>query len=131
MSRQRKRDTAPELALRSTLHREGLRFYVDRTVIAGLRRRADIVFPRWRLAVFLDGCFWHGCPEHGHRPRHNASWWQAKLERNRRRDRDTDRELARHGWAVLRVWEHEAPAVAADRVVARLTEQGWCSGQRG
>jgi DNA mismatch endonuclease (patch repair protein) len=83
------------------------------------------VFPRWRVAVFVDGCFWHGCPEHGRRPHHNAAWWDAKFERNRRRDRDTDGQLESRGWAVVRVWEHEPPENAAERVLTRLAERGW------
>lgn len=125
MSRQRKRDTAPELALRRALHARGLRFFVDRPVVPGQRRRADIVFPRWRLAVFADGCFWHGCPQHGHRPNHNGAWWHAKLERNRRRDRDTDASLRERGWVSLRVWEHERPQQAVERVLDHLYGRGW------
>ncbi len=86
----------------------------------GLRRRADMVFGPARLAVFVDGCFWHGCPEHGTRPRSNEQWWQDKLERNRRRDADTNARLAAGGWRVLRVWEHEDVSEAAARVVSAL-----------
>lgn len=111
----RRRDTKPELLLRSALHRRGLRFYVDRAPLPKMRRRADLVFPRKRVAVYVDGCFWHGCPVHGTWPKNNADWWRAKIERNQARDRDTDRQLADAGWAVVRVWEHEGPE-AADRV---------------
>jgi DNA mismatch endonuclease (patch repair protein) len=114
------RDTPSELALRSALHRRGLRFYVDRAPIAGRRRRADVVFPRARVAVYVDGCFWHSCPEHGTSPRANATWWRAKLERNRQRDRDTDRSLREAGWIVVRVWEHEDVDDAAERVAAAV-----------
>lgn len=131
MSRQPRRDTAPEMAIRRSLHGRGARFFVDRRVIVGLRRRADIVFPRWRLAVFVDGCFWHGCPQHGNRPRHNSAWWEAKLDRNRRRDEDTDRILASHGWTVLRIWEHEDPADAVQRVLDCLVTRGWAGPRRG
>jgi DNA mismatch endonuclease (patch repair protein) len=113
MKATRRRDTAAELALRSALHRRGLRFRVDTAPLAGGRRRADIVFPRARVAVFVDGCFWHGCPEHGTRPKENAEWWLAKLDANRSRDADTNRELADAGWRVLRFWQHADPTDAA------------------
>lgn len=76
----------------------------------------DIVFPRLRLAVFVDGCFWHGCPEHATQPRANARWWRAKIAENMDRDRDTNDRLERDGWTVLRIWEHEDTQLAADRV---------------
>ena len=79
-----------------------------------MQRRADIVFPRQRVAVFVDGCFWHGCPEHGTAPKANADWWRAKIESNIARDRDTDARLGAAGWLSLRVWEHEQPDVAAE-----------------
>lgn len=116
MARTRGRDTAPERAIRSLLHRRGLRFRVDLAPIPGVRRRADLVFSRARVAVFVDGCFFHGCPEHATWPKHNAQFWREKIETNRRRDRDTDRRFAEHGWAVIRVWEHEDPVLAAERV---------------
>lgn len=116
----RRRDTGPELAVRSELHRRGYRFFVDRAPIAGLRRRADLVFPRRRVAVYVDGCFWHGCPEHGTWPKANADWWRAKLKANRARDRDTDRSLQAAGWTVVRAWEHEEPVVVAERVTDAL-----------
>ncbi len=118
MSRQRRTGTSPELALRSELHRRGLRFRVDRTVdVDGLRRRrADVVFTRRRIAVFVDGCFWHACPLHATSPKANGEWWAAKLAGNVARDRDTDARLAAAGWTVVRVWEHESVQEAADRV---------------
>jgi DNA mismatch endonuclease, patch repair protein len=116
MSKLGRRDTAPELALRSELHRRGLRFRVDRPPLAGLRSRADIVFGRARVAVYVDGCFWHSCPEHGTSPKANAEWWEQKLKRNRDRDAETNRALRENGWEVVRIWEHEAPGEAADRV---------------
>jgi DNA mismatch endonuclease (patch repair protein) len=117
MSRLGRRDTQPELALRSELHRRGFRFRVDRAPRPGLRSRADIVFGPARVAVYVDGCFWHSCPEHGTRPKANAEWWERKLDRNQERDRETDRILREHGWRVVRIWEHEDPLKAADRVV--------------
>jgi DNA mismatch endonuclease (patch repair protein) len=84
------------------------------------RRTIDIAFTRAQLAVFVDGCFWHGCPQHGNMPTTNSDWWEWKLARNQNRDRDTDGLLGEAGWEVLRVWEHEPPAVAADSVQAAL-----------
>ena len=124
MSTTRRRETGPELALRSELHRLGCRFRVDRT-IEGTRRRADIVFPRDRLAVFLDGCFWHSCPVHGSIPKQNRAWWIAKLEANRTRDSDTDRNLEAIGWNVLRFWEHDDPNISARRVQEALAARRW------
>ncbi|MFW3171155.1 very short patch repair endonuclease [Geodermatophilus sp. CPCC 206100] len=120
MQTQRRRDTRPELALRQELHRRGRRFFVDRAPLRGVRRRADLVFPRHRLAVFVDGCFWHACPEHGRVPRSNVDWWRKKLAGNAARDRDTDEQLAAEGWRVVRVWEHEPLDAAAGRVEIAL-----------
>jgi DNA mismatch endonuclease, patch repair protein len=117
MQGQRRRDTAPELALRSLLHRQGLRFRVD-DPLPGLRRRADLVFARARVAVFVDGCFWHGCPDHASWPRANARWWKQKIDMNRVRDGDTDHRLRQAGWIPVRVWEHEDPTDAAALVEA-------------
>jgi DNA mismatch endonuclease, patch repair protein len=125
MSLQATRDTAPELRLRSALHALGLRYRVHVRPIPELRRTADIVFARARVAVFVDGCFWHSCPEHGTMPSSNEAWWAAKLSRNVTRDADTDSRLAAAGWLVVRVWEHEDPAAATSRVadtVRRRTE---------
>lgn len=115
MKSQRQRDTAAETALRSLLHRRGFRFRVHYG-LPNLRRRADLAFPRLRVAVFVDGCFWHGCPEHGTWPKQNAEWWRDKIEANRRRDADTDASLAAQGWSVIRVWEHQNPEAAARTV---------------
>jgi DNA mismatch endonuclease (patch repair protein) len=120
MSRQARRDTGPELALRRELHRRGLRYRVAVRPIRELRGSADVVFSRARVAVYVDGCFWHMCPQHSTMPANNAGWWRAKLEGNRDRDRRTDALLAAHGWTVVRVWEHEDPIAAADRVEAAV-----------
>ncbi|MBY6367691.1 very short patch repair endonuclease [Rhodococcoides corynebacterioides] len=120
LSQQRRRDTKPELALRRLLHAAGLRYRVDRAPLPGMRRRADLVFTRARVAVYVDGCFWHSCPVHATRPRNNAQWWADKLAANVARDRDTDRRLAEAGWTVVRIWEHEDPATAAAEVTAAV-----------
>jgi DNA mismatch endonuclease (patch repair protein) len=112
----RQRDTEPERALRSALHRMGLRFRVHRRLIADVRRFVDVVFPRQRVAVFIDGCFWHGCPLHGTMARANEQFWREKLDANRRRDEDTDVRLVAAGWMVVRVWEHEEATAAAARI---------------
>lgn len=115
MQLQRTRDTAPELAVRRILHARGLRYRVDRPPLKGLRRRADIVFGPAKVAVFIDGCFWHGCPEHGRKETQaNPNYWSGKMARNRERDADTDAQLAEAGWAVVRVWEHQPPVEVAD-----------------
>ena len=94
----------------------GLRYRVSVRPLAGLRRTADLVFTRARVAVFLDGCFWHGCPQHHTKAAANATFWAEKVAGNRARDRDTDARLAEAGWESVRIWEHEDPAVAAERV---------------
>ncbi len=120
MSRVRGRDTAPELELRSELHRRGLRYRVDRRPLKGIPSRADLVFGPAKVAVYVDGCFWHSCPEHGTMPRSNEAFWQEKLGRNRERDAAVNDALAAAGWTVVRVWEHEAISAAADRVEAAV-----------
>lgn len=120
MEHQRQRDTRPELAIRAILWQRGLRYRVDYPPLKGVRRRADLVFTRAKVAVFVDGCFWHSCPDHGTVPKSNREWWMAKLEANRSRDRDTDIRLEESGWTVVRVWEHEDPEVAANAVVQSL-----------
>lgn len=112
----RGRDTAPEMALRRALHARGLRFRVDAAPLKGVRRRADVVFGPARVAVFVDGCFWHGCPDHGSSPKHNAGYWGAKIQRNRERDRETNWLLGEAGWEVLRFWEHDDVDEAAEAV---------------
>ncbi|OUM41283.1 very short patch repair endonuclease [Arthrobacter agilis] len=107
MSRQRRRDTKPELLLRQHLHARGLRYRVDAPLPSLPRRRADILFRSRKVAVFVDGCFWHSCPLHGSTPKNNKEWWVQKLEMNVKRDRETDSTLRALGWRVYRVWEHE------------------------
>ena len=117
MRSQRQRDTGIEVAIRREIHRRGLRYRIDVQPLRGIRRRADIVFRRDCIAVFVDGCFWHCCPEHATWPKANAAWWREKLRRNVERDRDTDRRLRAEGWLVIRIWEHDDPGRAAGRVV--------------
>jgi DNA mismatch endonuclease, patch repair protein len=120
----RSSDTGPERRLRSELHRLGLRFRKAYVVRAGeLRTRPDVVFTRARVAVFLDGCFWHRCPEHGSDPKANGAYWNPKLKANVRRDRLVDRTLAASGWLVIRVWEHEPAAAAAARVALQVASR--------
>ena len=124
MQRQPTRDTYPEMALRRLLHAYGLRYRVDASPLAGLRRRADIVFRPARVAVFVDGCFWHGCPDHGSRPTHaNPGYWSTKTATNRDRDRDTDERLRAAGWYSVRIWEHEPAESAVHRVVGAVEQQ--------
>lgn len=114
----RGRDTAPELAVRRLLHRAGLRYLVDARPVTAIRRRADIVFRGPRVAVFIDGCYWHACPEHHRLPKTNSSYWAEKARRNAERDEETTRLLIAEGWTVLRFWEHE-PAAAVSEAVQR------------
>lgn len=110
-----RRDTGAEVALRRELHRRGLRFRVH---VRGLPGTPDVALTRARVAVFVDGCFWHRCPEHGTSPKNNSEWWAAKLEGNVERDRRKDRQLTDLGWHPLHVWEHEDPVVAAEKIHA-------------
>lgn len=112
----RGRDTRPERALRSRLHLLGLRFRLHRKIVPGRRRQADIVFGPARVAVFVDGCFWHGCPKHGTAAKANAEFWRKKIAVNKERDADTNRRLRRAGWKVIRVWEHQNLATAANAI---------------
>lgn len=116
MQANRRRDTGPELAIRRAVHSLGLRYRVDQRPIPALNRRADLVFRKAAVAVFVDGCYWHGCPEHGATPVANADFWAQKFSRNRARDADTDRLLAAAGWTVVRIWEHEDPQAAAELI---------------
>jgi DNA mismatch endonuclease (patch repair protein) len=118
MSRQGSRDTAPEVAVRRLLHASGLRYRVNLPVPGMPRRTIDIVFPKSKIAVFLDGCFWHGCPQHATQPKSNAEWWRSKLSKNMSRDVETTEHLRAEGWTVLRFWEHELPDEVANTVRA-------------
>lgn len=120
MSRQGSRDTAPEVAVRRLLHASGLRYRVNVPVPGVPRRTIDIAFGKAKIAIFMDGCFWHGCPQHATRPKANADWWRAKLEKNMARDRDTTDHLRSAGWTVLRFWEHEPAEDVTRRIVTVL-----------
>lgn len=112
----RSKNTKPELALRSLLHRRGFRFRVDRAPLAGVRFRADVVFGSERIAVFVDGCYWHACPVHGTQSKTNSAFWIDKLETNQRRDEAINAMLIDHDWWPIRVWEHEPVELAALRI---------------
>lgn len=116
MQANRSRDTRPELAVRSAVHARGLRYRVAVRPIRGVRRSADLVFTRARVAVFLDGCFWHGCPDHFHLPATNQAYWGPKIAGNAARDAETDRLLVAEGWTVLRFWEHTLALEAATQI---------------
>ncbi|MET9554989.1 very short patch repair endonuclease [Streptomyces sp. NPDC006645] len=116
MSRQARRDTAPEVAVRKLLHASGHRYRVNARVPDMPRRTVDIMFTKAKVAVFLDGCFWHGCPLHATRPKANAEWWREKLDKNMARDKETSAHLQAGGWTVLRFWEHESPVHMADEI---------------
>jgi DNA mismatch endonuclease, patch repair protein len=120
MSRHPRRDTGPELALRKALHAAGYRYRVQVPVPGRRRRTIDVAFTRRKIAVFVDGCFWHGCAEHRGVPATNSEWWRRKLDKNVARDADTDEHLRRSGWVVIRVWEHETAQGALDRIEAAL-----------
>ena len=120
MQANRRRDTAPEMAIRRLVHASGLRYRVDARPLPTARHTADMIFTRARVAVFIDGCWWHGCAEHYRPPASNAGYWAAKVARNRERDRLADEALVAVGWAVIRVWEHELPESAARRIEAAV-----------
>jgi DNA mismatch endonuclease (patch repair protein) len=122
----RGKDTSPELAVRRLLHRSGLRYRVDVRPIQQLRRKADVVFPRQKIAVFIDGCFWHACPEHFVWPKSNVEYWQKKIGGNKTRDIETSAKLESQGWTVLRYWSHDPPETIAhdvQRAVGRARSQ--------
>jgi len=123
MSAQRREGTGPEMALRRALYALGLRYRLHRAPLPALRRKADVVFSGKRVAVFVDGCFWHGCPDHG-RSRYdvNGWYWSEKIDRNRRRDEETNRLLTCSGWLTLRFWEHELTGDGASRAALRVRE---------
>lgn len=123
MARVRQEGTQAEVDLRKALHARGLRYRLHVPLLTKPRRVADIVFPRARLAVFVDGCFWHGCPEHASWPKSNADFWREKIETNRARDADTDHRLQTLGWMVVRVWSHENAGEAADRIAQIVNER--------
>ena len=116
MQRVRQKDTSAESALRRELHALGLRYRLQVPVSTKPRRVADVAFVGPRVVVFVDGCFWHGCPAHATWPKQNAEFWRAKIVANQERDRDTDARLRAAGWEVVRVWAHEAPSRAASRI---------------
>lgn len=121
MRANRRTDTKPELALRRALHAQGFRYRKDyRIDVGGARVRPDIAFTARRVAVFVDGCFWHCCPQHGTRPANNTWYWGPKLSRNVERDRTADAALTAAGWRVVRIWEHEAVPAAVASVIAAL-----------
>ncbi|QOV46874.1 very short patch repair endonuclease [Streptomyces chromofuscus] len=120
MSRQLSRDTAPEVAVRRLLHASGLRYRVNVPVPGMPRRTIDIVFPKAKIAIFLDGCFWHGCPQHATHPKANSEWWRVKLDKNMARDIETTKHLTSEGWTVLRFWEHESVEDITRQVTATV-----------
>ncbi|MEV5608426.1 very short patch repair endonuclease [Streptomyces sp. NPDC052225] len=116
----RSRDTSPERAVRKLVHAQGLRYRVAARPLPDLRRTADLVFRPVKVAVFIDGCYWHGCPEHYVSPKTNPGYWSDKVAGNMARDRDTDQQLQEAGWLVLRFWEHEPSADCAERIAAEV-----------
>ena len=116
MQGNRSRDTKPELAVRSAVHRRGIRFRVSVRPQSEFARTADLVLRKTRIVVFVDGCFWHGCPDHYSPPTTNSRYWADKIARNIERDIETTEYLQQTGWTVLRFWEHQDPEVVADRV---------------
>jgi DNA mismatch endonuclease, patch repair protein len=110
------------MAIRRILFASGFRYRVD-AALPGMRRRADLLFKKAMVAVFVDGCFWHGCPQHGTQPKSNAAWWADKIAANVQRDRDTDQRLQKAGWEVVRVWEHEPVELAAQKIADMVTSR--------
>ncbi len=122
MQGNRGRDTRPEIAVRKLVHAMGLRYRVNAQPLPKLRRTADLVFSRRKVAVFIDGCFWHGCPAHHRLPTTNTDYWTAKVHRNRQRDVTTSEALAAAGWTVLRFWAHQPPAEVAEAIRVAVTD---------
>lgn len=120
MQGNRGRDTAPEMAVRRLLHAQGFRYRVHVRPVQDVRRTADLVFPRMKVAVFIDGCYWHGCPEHYIAPMTNAFYWSDKVSANRARDIDTNTVLRSRGWSVYRFWEHQPPTAVAAEIAEAL-----------
>ncbi|WP_443078084.1 very short patch repair endonuclease [Streptomyces sp. SP17KL33] len=116
----RSRDTTPERLIRRLVHAQGLRYRVAARPLPDLRRTADMVFRPVKVAVFIDGCYWHGCPDHYVPPKTNVGYWSDKVARNMARDRDTDQRLAEAGWTVLRFWEHEPAVDCAARIATEV-----------
>ncbi|MBV2354431.1 very short patch repair endonuclease [Streptomyces sp. J2-1] len=116
----RSRDTKPEKLIRRLVHAKGLRYRVAARPLPGLRRTADLVFRPAKVAVFIDGCYWHGCPEHYVPPKTNSGYWSEKVVRNVERDRDTDQHLKEAGWLVLRFWEHEPSDTCAETIATTV-----------
>lgn len=123
MQANRSRDTKPELAVRRAVHAKGLRYNVAQAPLAGVRRSADLVFCKVKVAVFVDGCFWHGCPEHYKEPKSNTQYWRAKIHRNQERDLETSEIFRLHGWTVMRFWSHVDPMHAAEQIERTVTQK--------
>lgn len=123
MQGNRSRDTKPELEVRRILHSRGLRYFVSRRPLSHSRRTADLLFSKAKVAVFIDGCFWHGCPEHYRQPSANRTYWLDKVARNMARDVETTKQLEHAGWTVLRFWSHETPLSVADRIQILVQRQ--------
>lgn len=126
MAKVRQKGTCAEMALRRELYRCGFRYRVDYEVLKKPRRVADVAFPGLKIAIFVDGCFWHGCPEHASWPKQNAEFWRKKIEANRQRDKDTNERLGRMGWQVLRFWQHESPVESVATVAIAVRAQRLC-----
>jgi len=120
----RRTNTKPEIEVRSSLHRRGFRFRKDYPIrIDGKIIRPDVAFTKYRIALFVDGCFWHSCPEHGREPSANRGYWRQKLEGNARRDKQQTAALESDGWTVLRFWEHESTELILERIILALEEK--------
>jgi DNA mismatch endonuclease (patch repair protein) len=117
------RDTKPELVVRRYLHASGLRYRVHARPIKDWNRRADIVFPKAKVAIFVNGCFWHGCPNHFVEPKTNPDYWKRKIDRNVQRDAETYQQLKSRGWLVITLWEHEDLAIRSERTAKRIRKR--------